>query len=157
MIPQSEPDHKDVVDVVIQSVQRLEEIQQEDGTIDKTLIIDPTSLYWKTNIVASPNLSRFVFELETFHNLGRQAFNFMSKERAKSFFSQIKQQVSAFMYSIDAKSSESLRSNGSAQSTLLDKIARNRIERSYRVEGEKKRSFLEAMMGKDEKEDMDRD
>ena len=157
MIPQSEPEHKDLVDVLIQSVQRLEEVQQEDGSIEKNLIIDPKSLYWKTNIVASANLSRFVFELENLYNMGRQAYNFMSINRAKSLEKQIAQLVGAYMYSIDAKSSESLRSNGSAQSTLLDKVARNKIERSYKVEGEKRRSFLEDMMGKDKEEDMDRD
>jgi len=102
-------------------------------------------------------LSRFVFELENLYNMGRQAYNFMSINRAKSLEKQIAQLVGAYMYSIDAKSSESLRSNGSAQSTLLDKVARNKIERSYKVEGEKRRSFLEAMMGKDKEEDMDRD
>jgi hypothetical protein len=40
---------------------------------------------------------------------------------------------------------------------LIDKIARNKIERSYQVKGEKKRSFLDAVMGKDRDDDMDSD
>ena len=70
---------------------------------------------------------------------------------------QIKELVIAYQYSIDSKSSESIRENGSAQSTLIDKIARNKIERSYQVKGEKSRSFLDAMMGRDKEDDMDSD
>ena len=40
MIPQSDPEHKDLVDILVQSVQRLEELPQEDGTTQKSLVID---------------------------------------------------------------------------------------------------------------------
>ena len=157
MIPQSDPEHKDLVDILVQSVQRVEELPQEDGTTQKSLVIDPLSLYYKTLVVASPLLARFVYELELYGNLAGQAKNFMSAQRAKSFGDQIKKQVQAYMYSIDSKSSESLRINGSSQSTLVDKIARNKIERSYNVKGEKTRSFIDAMLGKDKENDMDED
>lgn len=157
MIPQSDPEHKDLVDILVQSVQRVEELPQEDGTIQKSLVIDPMSLYYKTLVVATPNLGRFVFELENFANLGKQCFNFMSKDRASAFALQIKNIVQAYMYSLDSKSSESIRDNGSAQSTLVDKVARNKIERSYQVKGEKQRSFIDAMMGKDKEADMEND
>jgi len=81
----------------------------------------------------------------------------MSRNKANALSEQIKELVIAYQYSIDSKSSESIRENGSAQSTLIDKIARNKIERSYQVKGEKRRSFLDAMMGKDKEEDMDSD
>jgi|TARA_B100000470_G_scaffold221375_1_gene211600 hypothetical protein len=157
MIPQSEPEHKDLVDVLVQSVQRIEQIPQEDGTFEKSLVIDPKSLYYKTLIVASPNLARFVLELENFQNLATQVYNFMSRRKATALSEQIKELVIAYQYSIDSKSSESIRENGSAQSTLIDKIARNKIERSYQVKGEKSRSFLDAMMGRDKEDDMDSD
>ena len=44
-MPQSEPEHKDLVDVLVQSVQNIEEIPQADGTLQKSLVIDPKSLY----------------------------------------------------------------------------------------------------------------
>jgi len=157
MIPQSDPEHKDLVDILVQSVQRVEELPQEDGTTQKSLVIDPLSLYYKTLIVSSPLLARFVFELENFGNLGKSCFDFMSRERARAFQNQIKAHVQAWMYSIDSKSSESIRINGSSQSTLIDKIARNKIERSYNVKGEKTRSFIDAMLGKDKENDMDED
>ena len=157
MIPQSEPEHKDLVDVLVQSVQRIEQVPQEDGSFEKSLVIDPKSLYYKTLIVASPYLARFVLELENFNNLATQAFNFMSRSKALALSEQIRELVIAYQYSIDSKSSESIRENGSAQSTLIDKIARNKIERSYQVKGEKSRSFLDAMMGRDKEDDMDND
>ncbi|MAR18884.1 MAG: hypothetical protein CML44_05875 [Rhodobacteraceae bacterium] len=157
MIPQSEPEHKDLVDVLVQSVQRIEQVPQEDGSFEKSLVIDPKSLYYKTLIVASPHLARFVLELEQFQNLATQCYNFMSRNKANALSAQVKELVIAYQYSIDSKSSESIRENGSAQSTLIDKIARNKIERSYQVKGEKRRSFLDAMMGKDKEEDMDND
>jgi hypothetical protein len=157
MIPQSEPEHKDLVDVLIQSVQRVESIEQEDGTTAKSLVIDPKSLYYKTLIVASPHLARFVLELENFNNLSEQSQSFMSRTRSFALSKQIQELARAYMYSIDSKSSESIRENGSAQSTLIDKISRNKIERSYSVKGEKRRSFLDAMMGRDKEDDMDAD
>ena len=157
MIPQSDPEHHNLVDILVQSVQRLEELPQEDGTTQKSLVIDPMSMYYKTLVVASPLLARFVYELENFGNMALQAKNFMSAQRAYAFSEQIKKLVHAYMYSLDSKSSESIRINGSSQSTLVDKIARNKIERSYNVKGEKTRSFIDAMLGKDKENDMDED
>ena len=157
MIPQSDPEHHNLVDILVQSVQRLEELPQEDGTTQKSLVIDPMSMYYKTLVVWSPLLARFVYELENFGNMALQAKNFMSAQRAYAFSEQIKKLVQAYMYSLDSKSSESIRINGSSQSTLVDKIARNKIERSYNVKGEKTRSFIDAMLGKDKENDMDED
>ena len=157
MIPQSEPEHQNLVDVLIQSVQRVEGVEQEDGTMEKSLVIDPKSLYYKTLIVSSPYLARLVFELENFYNLAQQAHNFMANTRSRALAKQIEELVRAVQYSIDSKSSESIRENGSAQSTLIDKISRNKIERSYQVKGEKRRSFMDAMIGRDKEVDMDND
>lgn len=156
-MPQSEPEHKDLVDVLVQSVQNIEEIPQADGTLQKSLVIDPKSLYYKTLIVPSPTLARLVYEVETLRNLATQCFSFMSKNRAEDFSKQVMNLVKSYLYSLDSKSGESMRENGSSQGTLMDKIARNKIERSYMVKGEKRRSMIDAMLGKDKEEDMERD
>ena len=78
-IPQAEPEHKDLIDIVVQAVQRVEETPLEDGTTQKSLVIDPKSMWYKTLVVASPNLARFVFELENLANLSYQCYNFMSR------------------------------------------------------------------------------
>ena len=84
-MPQSEPEHKDLVDVLVQSVQNIEEIPQADGTSQKSLVIDPKSLYYKTLIVPSSTLARLVLEIESLRNLATQCFSFMAKERAEDF------------------------------------------------------------------------
>ena len=156
-MPQSEPEHKDLVDVLVQSVQNIEEIPQADGTSQKSLVIDPKSLYYKTLIVPSSTLARLVLEIESLRNLATQCFSFMAKERAEDFSKQILGLVKTYLYSLDSKSGESMRENGSSQGTLMDKIARNKIERSYMVKGEKRRSMIDAMLGKDKEEVMERD
>ena len=156
-MPQSEPEHKDLVDVLVQSVQNIEEIPQADGTSQKSLVIDPKSLYYKTLIVPSSTLARLVLEIESLRNLATQCVSFMAKERAEDFSKQILGLVKTYLYSLDSKSGESMRENGSSQGTLMDKIARNKIERSYMVKGEKRRSMIDAMLGKDKEEDMERD
>ena len=156
-MPQSEPEHKDLVDVLVQSVQNIEEIPQADGTSQKSLVIDPKSLYYKTLIVPSSTLARLVLEIESLRNLATQCFSFMAKDRAEDFSKQILGLVKTYLYSLDSKSGESMRENGSSQGTLMDKIARNKIERSYMVKGEKRRSMIDAMLGKDKEEDMERD
>ena len=156
-MPQSEPEHKDLVDVLVQSVQNIEEIPQADGTSQKSLVIDPKSLYYKTLIVPSSTLARLVLEIESLRNLATQCFSFMAKERAEDFSKQILGLVKTYLYSLDSKSGESMRENGSSQGTLMDKIARNKIERSYMVKREKRRSMIDAMLGKDKEEDMERD
>ena len=156
-MPQSEPEHKDLVDVLVQSVQNNEEIPQADGTSQKSLVIDPKSLYYKTLIVPSSTLARLVLEIESLRNLATQCFSFMAKERAEDFSKQILGLVKTYLYSLDSKSGESMRENGSSQGTLMDKIARNKIERSYMVKGEKRRSMIDAMLGKDKETDMETD
>jgi len=156
-IPNTEAQHKELLDIIMQSCQRREDIPLEDGTIQKNLVTDPMSVWYKSLHVASSKLGRFVLELEIFHNLASQAKHHMSPERASQFSKQIMEQYQAFMYSIDSKSSESVRENGSSQSTLVSMIAKNKIERSYTVKDEKKRSMLDAMLGKDKEADMDSD
>ena len=156
-MPQSEPEHKDLVDVLVQSVQNIEEIPQADGTSQKSLVIHPKSLYYKTLIVPSSTLARLVLEIESLRNLATQCFSFMAKERAEDFSKQILGLVKTYLYSLDSKSGESMRENGSSQGTLMDKIARNKIERSYMVKGEKRRSMIDAMLGKDKETDMETD
>ena len=57
--------------------------------------------------------------------------------------------IESYKRSIDAKSSESRRDENNAQSTLIDKINRNKIEKIYSVKGEAKKSFMSGMLGRD--------
>ena len=120
-------------------------------------MLNPKRVWYKTHIVNSPTFGRFVFELENFGNKAAQCFNNMSKARALVIASQIADLVESFNYSIDAKSSESLRDKNNTQTTLIDKINRYRIEKAYHVKGEMKKSFMDGMLGRDGQQEADND
>ena len=52
-IPQAEPEHKDLLDLITQATQRIEIYPQTDGTTQKALVIDPKSVWYKRLVVAS--------------------------------------------------------------------------------------------------------
>lgn len=155
--PQTESQIKDIVDVLTQATQSIEEVRLEDGSIQKTLVVDPKHIFYKTLNVTSDKLGGSALSLEKFFNHAKMSSNFMSADRANGIADQIVSMYTPYTYSYDAKSSESVRSNGSSQSTVFDKLARNKIERSYHVKGEKRRSFLDAIVGKDRDDDMEND
>jgi hypothetical protein len=140
---------KDLIDLLTEAGQKVEIIENPDGTVSKILTTDPETTYWKTQLVNSPTFARFVYELKSFENLAYQATNHMSKERAMVLKKQILLIVSAYKYSVDAKSSESLRDKDNSQSTLIDKLNRVKIEKSVNVTGDKTKNLLEILTGKD--------
>lgn len=157
VIPQSEQEHKDVVDLVIEAAQRIEEIELEDGSISKSLVLDPETIYWKTQLVNSPTFGRFVKELKNFEALAKLAYSHMSAPRAKDMAEQILLEVQAYKYSIDGKSSETLGTKDNTQSSLLHVVKSNKIERSYTTKGENKRSIWESFVGSQKEKDAEDD
>ncbi len=149
MIPQQNKEHNDLIDIIIEASQNIEEIETEEGKFTKQLILDPERIYWKTHIVNSPTFARFVYELKELEHLAIQCKNHMSWKRAEVIMNQIKNLVSSFKYSIDAKSSESLRDKNNTQSTLIDKINKNKIERAYTISGDTKKSIWQGLVGRD--------
>ena len=143
---------KDLLDYLTEAGQKVEEIENPDGTFSKVLTTDPETAYWKTQIVNSPTFSRFVFELKNLERLGLQALNHMSRERGMILKKQIDGVISAYKYSVDAKSSESLRDKDNSQSTLIDKLNRVKIEKSVNVTGDKAKSLMDIVTGKDPNE-----
>lgn len=149
MIPQSQKEHNDLIDIIIEASQNIEEIESEEGKFSKQLILDPERIYWKTHIVNSPTFARFVYELKELEHLAKQCVNHMSFKRAVVLMNQIINLVSSFKYSIDAKSSESLRDSNNTQSTLIDKINKNKIERAYTIKDDVKKSIWSGLVGQD--------
>ena len=136
---------KDLIDLLTESAQKIIEQEGEDGKIAKVLVTDPETIYWKTQIVNSPNFSRFVFELKNFERLAKEAKNHMSKERAIVLEKQINEISIAYRYSIDAKSFETLRNRHNTQSNLIDKLNRVKIEKSILVNEKDKQSAIESL------------
>lgn len=157
MIPESQKTHNDLIDILIESAQKVEEVDQPDGTKMKQLVLDPEIIWWKTGIVNSPSFGRFAFELKEFERLGVKCFDNMHKDRARTMAHEILDIGMSFRRSIDAKSSESLRDKHNTQSTLIDKINRNKIEKAYTIKGEKKRALSDAILGREGEKERDED
>ena len=79
-------------------------------------------------------------------------------ERAKDFAHQVVDIGTSYRRSIDAKSSESQRDKINSQSTLIDKINRNKIEKVYtsKIEDTKK-SFADIFLGRDKEKEFEND
>jgi len=149
VIPQQNKEHNDLIDIIIEASQNIEETETQEGTFQKQLILDPERIYWKTHIVNSPTFARFVYELKELEHLAIQCKNHMSWKRAEVLMKQIQNLVSSFKYSIDAKSSESLRDKNNTQSTLIDKINKNKIERAYTIKDSASKSIWQGLVGRD--------
>jgi len=156
-IPESERTHNDLIDIIIEASQTIEEVEEADGKIKKVLQLDPEKVYWKTHIVNSPTFAQFVYQLKEFQELGVQGFHFMHRNRALVLGQQIEAKVKNYKYAIDAKSSESLRDMNNTQSTLIDKINRNKIEKAYTVRGDAKKSFMDGLLGREAENEANED
>jgi hypothetical protein len=151
----AERKHNDLIDIIIEGSQRIEEIENEEGHKVKSLVLDPETIYWKTHIVNSPTLARFVFVLKEFERLSQRCFDNMCRGRALGYSASILDIVKNFRYSVDSKSSESLRDKHNTQSTLIDKINKNKIEKAYTLSGDAKKSFADGLFGREEEKDRD--
>ena len=143
------------MDLLVDACQIVEQVQNIDGSYTKQLMLDPEKAWWKTHLVNSPTFARFAFELKEFERMADDAYNNMTATRAEVIAKQIREIGMDYRYSIDAKSSESLRDKNNTQATLLDKMQKNRVERAYTVKGDAKNSFLQGLMGKDRAADED--
>jgi len=84
----------------------------------------------------------------TWEKTAELAYSNMTKERADVIAPQILQLVKNFKYSIDGKSSETRRDKNNAQSSLVDKLVRNKQERIISLKGEVGHSLMDAIRGK---------
>ena len=150
----SEHRSQELIDLISEaSLKKITRIGK-DGTLEEIITNDPETIYWKTQIVNSPTFARFVLELKNFENLANQAKNNMSDSRAFILSEQIKDIVQSLKYSVDSKSSESLRNEHNTQSTLIDKLNRTKIEKSFTIRDTVKKSMFAAFLGKSESNDI---
>ena len=156
-IPEGQQKYTDLVDIVISSSSKTVDVPQKDGSVTKEQIIDEDTLWWKTLSVSANTLGRMAFELKEWERTAFLAFNNMCRERAKQIAEEIVEVGTSYRRSIDSKSSESQRDKDNSQSTLIDKINRNKIEKVYTAKGEAKRSMLEGFLGRDREREEEND
>lgn len=148
MIPESEKQNNDVIDLISTAAHHMESVEIE-GEIKKELVLDPESLYWSTRSVNSTTFGRFVYELKQIETLAFECANHMTLGRAALLRDQLLRLVDSYKKSIDGKASESKRDERNSQLTLIDKLSKNKQERIYTLKDEAKKSFLSGIMGND--------
>lgn len=154
MIPESQKENNDLVDLLTTSFQKVVMVENPEGKLEKQLELDTKRAWWQLHSVASNTLGRFALELESFERKATQAKKHMSKERAEDFAENIMGIVDAYRSTVDAKSSEALSDKNNAIQTLIDKIKSNKIERRYVMKDEMKKGMLDGLLGRDrEKEE----
>lgn len=152
MIPETQKSHNDVMDLIVDACQTVQDIRQLDGSVQRQMVLDPERAWWKTNLVNSPTFASFAFALKEFERLAHDCYDNMSLERAEALARQIQDIGKDFRYSIDAKSSESLRDKQNTQATLIDKVQKNKVEKAYTIKGEAKKTFMDGVFGRDREE-----
>ena len=141
-------DHNDTVDIVFQSVQKTVQ-QKKDGEIINTQVMDDLALWCKTLTVSSNKLSQLIFEAMEYVRSGLQANNNMCKERAAIWIQESLDIFESIKNACDAKSSESIRNGENSQSTMIDKINRNSVEKIFTMKDTAKKSIFSSIMGKE--------
>lgn len=157
MIPEGQPKYNDLIDIIIQSSQKTVDTLQKDGSVTKEQVIDPEIIWWKTLSVASPTLGRCAFELKEWERSALSASVNMPEERAQNIGQEIMEVGASFRRSIDSKSSESLKDSRNSQSTLIDKINKNKIEKVHTFRGDMKKSVMDVFLGREAEKEMEED
>lgn len=157
MIPESQKENNDLVDLLTTSFQKTVFVDTPDGKKEKQLELDTKRAWWQLHSVAANTLGRFALELEQFERKAVQAKNHMSSERAEDFAENILGIAESYRSSVDAKSSESISDKNNAIQTLIDKIKSNKIDRRYIVKDELKKGMISGIMGRDQERDQQGD
>lgn len=134
--------------MIVEGCQSFETITHQNGSQTQELRINPKKIWYKTHIINSPTFGRYVLFREMLEDKASQCIFHMTRERAVVMSSQIMDLCDSYDYSIDAKSSECLRDKNNTQSTLIDKVNRNKIERQYTVKEDVKDGILAGFLGK---------
>lgn len=151
--PEGTPKYNDLIDIIIQSSQKTIDVMQKDGTVTKEQIIDDETIWWKTGSVNANTFGRFAYELKEWERTADLAENNMSIPRAMQISEEIMGTGISYRRSMDAKSSESQRNSQNSQSTLIDKINKNKVERVYTMKDQAKKSLFDGFLGRERERD----
>ena len=155
--PEGSPKYNDLIDIIIQSSQKTIDVQQKDGTVTKEQIIDDETIWWKTGSVNANTFGRFAYELKEWERTALLSNNNMSEPRATQIGHEIMEIGISYRRSMDAKSSESQRNAQNSQSTLIDKINKNKVERVYTMKDQAKKSLFDGFLGREREKDEEYD
>lgn len=141
----------DLIDLLTEAAQLVVETE-ENGVKKKEIIPDNESLWMQTKMVNSPTFARYILKLRELYDLAANAKDNMCAERAKVISDQILAKYKSHKYSIDSKSSETLRDAHNSQSSLNHIILRQHQERSITIKEQAKSSLGDSIMGREKQQ-----
>lgn len=145
----SDINHKDITTLIKDGILRVVTRQGKDGKMELTYEVNNKSAWWKTHSINYSGFGLMGEYLEDFESIAEFVFYRMSKPMADVLSKQILRQADTMRYSIDAKSSETMRDSRNAQTSLIDKYLANKQERVLDIKGELKRSMMDMISGKE--------
>ena len=146
-LPETEKMHNDVVDFLIEA-SKTKQTVEKDGKQVEEYLVNPKTIWYKTQNIHSNLFGAFVKALEDYANMSIDAFNHMGKEQANVLGNQIMRRIESYNFSIDAKSSETVRDKNNNSSNVLHILTHKTIEKKYNVKGEGKKTLLDGMLGR---------
>lgn len=147
-IPETEAQHQGVYSIITEACKKPTQVKLADNTIEIQSIIDSRKVWLKTHNINSPHYGRFTFVEEEFKNKSVDAFNHMCFEKANVVSAAIIRKVDSYDYSIDAKSSETVRDAHNNQMSLMHMLTNKNVEKKFTISGEGKKTFLDALAGR---------
>ena len=138
----------DLIDLLTEAAQLVVETE-ENGVKKKEIIPDNESLWMQTKMVNSPTFARYILKLRDFYDLAANAKDNMCEERAKVIADQILAKYKSHKYSIDSKSSETLRDAHNTQPSLNHLVVKQHTDRSITLKEEAGRSVGDMLMGRE--------
>ena len=140
--------YKDVVDLLVTGSKGTEWVQTPQGVVRQESI-EYDSIYWSTRNINSNKFGRFVQKLKVLEGLANEAIYNMEVARSNVLVSQIKNIVSSYKRSIDAKNSETVIDKNHAQSNLLDKLLHRQSEKTLNIKDQTKKGLGSAFLARE--------
>lgn len=138
----------DLIDLLTEAAQMVIETE-ENGIKKKEIIPDTESLWMQTKMVNSPFFARYILKLRDLYDLAANAKDNMCAERANVISDQILAKYKSHKYSIDSKSSETLRDAHNTQPSLNHLVVKQHTDRSITMKEEAGRSVGDMLMGRE--------
>ena len=145
----SDINHKDITTLLKDGLLRIVERSGKDGKTEISYEVNNKSAWWKTHSINYAGFGMMGEYLEDFESLAEFVYYRMSRPMAEVLAKQILKQADTVRYSIDAKSSETMRDTRNAQTSLIDKYLANKQERILEMKGELKKSMMDTITGKE--------
>lgn len=144
-----ETNRRDITTLLKDGMMEVIMIEGKDGKMVPSLQLKNKSAWYKTLNINSHQFGMMAEYLETFAMFANTVKYHMSKPMADVLSLQIKEFAEILRYSIDAKSSETMRNKRNAQTSMIDKYLENKQEKVIDLKGEMKRTFGDMLMGKE--------